>query len=56
MKTCTKCKEEKELKSFNPRDGSKDGYMSFCRECQRAQHKIYHEREKLKKLQLKENK
>jgi hypothetical protein len=37
MKTCSKCKEEKELNDFNRRDGTKDGYLSYCKKCYSAQ-------------------
>ena len=33
MKTCSKCKETKELKLFNKRSCSKDGIDSWCKEC-----------------------
>ena len=33
MKTCIKCKEEKQLNEFNKRKGSKDGLDNTCRKC-----------------------
>ena len=36
MKTCSICKEEKELDKFNKRKERKDGYESRCKECQKA--------------------
>jgi hypothetical protein len=54
MKTCSKCKEDKELNDFNRRDGTKDGYLSYCKECYSAQGRIYHERDKQRKLEREE--
>ena len=34
MKTCSKCKEDKEFSEFNKRKLMSDGYRSECRECQ----------------------
>ena len=33
MKTCTKCKKEKELTKFYKDKGKKDGLKSWCKEC-----------------------
>ena len=55
MKTCTKCKQEKKFKDFNRRDGTKDGYLSYCRECYNEKSKFYHERNKQKKEALKKD-
>ena len=33
MKTCSKCKEDKELIYFNKRSESKDGYRNVCKKC-----------------------
>lgn len=33
MKQCSKCKQNKELESFNKRLGSKDGHHSWCKAC-----------------------
>ena len=51
MKTCSKCNEEKEFKNFNRRDGTKDGYLSYCKECYSKNGKFYHERDKQRKLE-----
>jgi len=34
MKTCNKCKKEKNLELFYKRIDSKDGYRDICKECQ----------------------
>jgi len=52
MKTCTKCKIDKEFKDFNPRDGAADGYNSSCRSCVAAQHKLYNEVRKRKQKEF----
>lgn len=36
MKTCTKCKIEKELVEFGKNNGSKDGLQSWCKSCQKS--------------------
>ena len=33
MKTCSKCKIEKELSDFYKKKASKDGFRSECKEC-----------------------
>lgn len=33
MKTCTKCKKEKEITEFYKHKGKKDGLKSWCKEC-----------------------
>ena len=40
MKTCTKCKIDKELiaENFKPRSPSKDGFRNECRECSNLTH------------------
>ena len=35
MKTCSVCKQEKEVTQFNRRSASKDGLQGYCRECSR---------------------
>lgn len=35
MKTCSKCKQEKELSEFYKNKNRKDGYNTFCKECQK---------------------
>lgn len=39
MKTCTKCKQNKELNTFGKSKGNKDGYHSWCKVCVNAHHK-----------------
>jgi hypothetical protein len=39
MKTCTKCKIEKPFEAFYKRKDTKDGYLSECKECQKARKK-----------------
>jgi len=34
MKICSKCKQEKELIDFIKRSKSKDGYSSYCKQCE----------------------
>jgi len=34
MKTCTKCKQEKELTEFGKRKSMKDGHKSSCKHCE----------------------
>lgn len=35
LKVCSKCKQEKDIELFNRCKNSKDGYSSYCKECQR---------------------
>ena len=39
MKTCAKCKQEKEITQFTPDKSLKSGYRSYCKECQRIKTK-----------------
>jgi hypothetical protein len=39
LKTCTKCKEIKELERFNADKRNKDGKRSYCKCCQKNYHK-----------------
>ena len=50
-KTCSKCEITKELTEFNKRKDAKEGYRSYCRECEKEWHKLYREnnREKIAK-------
>jgi hypothetical protein len=41
MKTCIKCKVEKELKDFSKNKASKDGCHKYCKECDKKRAKIY---------------
>jgi hypothetical protein len=38
MKTCSKCKEEKEIESFSKSSVSKDGFQAYCRTCSKQVH------------------
>lgn len=44
MKTCTTCKETKQLSSFNKSKRGYLGYTSRCRECQSAYRKEYYKK------------
>ena len=48
MKTCTKCKVEKELKCFPVKDGAANNVDSRCQECKTA---LSREKYRLKKLE-----
>lgn len=39
MKTCFRCKLSKPLAEFNRSPSNKDGYHSYCRECQKAHYR-----------------
>ena len=41
MKTCTKCKEEKDLAEFNRDKKKTDGLQSWCKCCKKAYYKIW---------------
>lgn len=42
MKICFKCKQEKPFSSFTPDKRSKDGFHSYCKECNnKRQHEAY---------------
>lgn len=49
MKTCTKCGAKKELKLFNKKSASRDGYQSCCKICHMDHYKkkkdIYKDRQ-----------
>jgi hypothetical protein len=49
VKTCSKCRVEKELGEFNKYNKSKDGYGSRCRSCQSAYYQANKERIEEKK-------
>lgn len=36
MKTCTRCRETKDIDAFNRKASSKDGFSEACRECMKA--------------------
>ena len=46
MKTCTKCKKQKQLKQFNKLKTSFDGYEYACKSCRNIQVKNWHSTEK----------
>jgi hypothetical protein len=48
MKTCTRCKEEKELSDFYKNKNTKDGLTQSCKDCQLEQKKVYHQKNKEK--------
>lgn len=41
VKTCSTCKTDKPVSEFGKLAASKDGYLSFCKECNRARNKEY---------------
>ncbi len=48
MKTCTKCKLEKELREFCKQSANKDGLYYVCRSCVAISSKIYKDKKKKK--------
>jgi len=38
-KVCYKCEKEKQISSYNKCSDTRDGYMRFCRDCQRIENK-----------------
>ena len=52
MKTCTKCKKEKDLSEFRARNKSKDKKQSQCRVCCDLHKKIWYEKNKTKYRKL----
>jgi hypothetical protein len=48
MKTCSKCKIEKELTDFYKRKNSIDGYRKSCKNCQSLYNKDYNDKNKNK--------
>lgn len=55
MKTCTKCKETKNLTDFNNKKQSKDGYNTQCKICINKRNKEYREKlgDKFRERQMK---
>lgn len=51
MKTCNKCKKEKEFSDFSKNKWAKDGYSHLCRECDNDRNKQYYleNKDKVKK-------
>lgn len=56
MKTCSKCKEQKELSEFHNDKSRKDGYFINCRLCDYAYRKKINSTEERKKWQKQYNK
>ena len=56
MKTCTKCKIEKQLADFNKNVRRADGLQSICRPCSKEKYKEYYSGSEVEKLRLRENK
>jgi hypothetical protein len=50
MKTCSKCKIEKELSDFYKKKASKDGFRSECKKCILNKGKIYYQDNKDERL------
>ena len=46
MKTCTKCRQHKELTEFNRLAASKDGHRSLCKACHREYSRKYYREHK----------
>lgn len=44
MKTCSKCKEGKSFDEFSKNITRKDGYHNQCKDCNKADGKVYHEK------------
>lgn len=41
MKRCTKCKVEKNFSDFHKNNKAKDGFLTQCKECRNAHHRVY---------------
>lgn len=48
MKTCSKCKEKKELNNFYKNSFKKDGHQDLCIECKKNQDKKHWDKHKIK--------
>tara|TARA_R110000824_G_C15185484_1_gene674211 strand:+ start:652 stop:1071 length:420 start_codon:yes stop_codon:yes gene_type:complete len=48
MKSCTVCKEEKELLDFNKKTTNSDGLQNICRKCSNKKSKHYYNKDKAK--------
>lgn len=44
MKTCNKCKEEKEYREFHKNKSNKDGYHYICKECRKIESSKYYDK------------
>jgi hypothetical protein len=55
MKTCTKCKIEKELTEFSKDKNSKDNLKSACKKCLSIESKIYYNKNKEKESEKAKN-
>lgn len=51
LKTCSKCKQEKDIEQFNKKKASKDGHDSMCKQCQHE----YDEARKEKRKEYRKN-
>lgn len=49
IKTCNRCKEQKELTMFSKKDSSRDGYNSVCKNCKNVEDKKRAEQKKFDK-------
>ena len=45
MKTCSKCKEEKDFSEFNRDKNRKDGRQRYCKECRNLAKREYHKKQ-----------
>ena len=50
MKTCTICKQGKDLSEYNKHSGRKDGLQAQCRECSHKHFKNYYENNREKQF------
>lgn len=48
MKTCQRCKQEKDYSHFSKKKASKDGFMNWCKDCQREWNAEYQQRAEVK--------
>lgn len=49
-KECSKCKEKKDKSEFNRCEKSRDGLLSWCRECQAVKNRSYRKKDWLKEF------
>lgn len=48
LKTCSKCKKQKDISEFNKHNKTTDGLYNQCKECQKEAKRIYYEKYKAK--------
>jgi superfamily II helicase len=53
-KTCSKCKQEKDISQFNKNKRNKDGFQYFCKKCKLEQDRKYYVTEKFHLKNLKQ--